>query len=121
MENKERLEVANTIIRQMGGQGKLRAMIGAHSWQMGGDEHDRNFVSFRFKGSRSFNYCKVTLDYSNDLYIMSIGQIRNKREEVAPGIKISIPTYVERYSCDGLFSSQLKPIFERETGLDLSL
>ena len=121
MENKERLQVAQTIVKQMGGQRRLNLMVGAHNWQMGGDEHDRHFVSFHFKGSRSHNYCKVTLDYNSDLYIVSIGQIRNKTEEIVPGVKIKMPTYKEKYNCEGVFFDQLIEIFERETGLYLSL
>jgi len=118
MENEKRIRVASTIIQQMGGH--LKSMIKANTFQSGEDDKGQTFLSFRFKASRRHNYCKITLTW-DDLYTMSIGQIRNKTEEVVPGITIKIPTYKERYNQDRLFCDQLVETFERETGLYLSL
>ena len=102
--NPSDLTVANTILSQMGGTGRLSAMIGAHSFV--GDE---NSVSFRFKararnGANAFH---VTLDPS-DTYTIKFLKIR----------KLEVKTVKE---LDDVYAEDLKRIFEDETGLRLSL
>ncbi len=97
-------EVAQTIIDQMGGLGKLQAMVGATNF-LAGD----NSVSFQFKGCRKAKKCKVTL-LPTDLYKMEIGKMNPRTFD-----------WVELYNESGLYFDMLKPEFERATGLYLSL
>ena len=58
--------IAKTIIEQMGGAGKIRAMVGVKTFVVSEDG-----VSFQFKGSRKMNCVKITLDPS-DTYTMTL-------------------------------------------------
>jgi len=89
------------IARQIFGRMGAR-MIAAHSMVNHG-----NALSFKFKGSRSLNYCKITL-MSDDTYNLTVGKIR-KYELTKP----------REFS--GVYADQLGSLFERETGLYLSL
>ncbi len=95
--------VAKTILEQMGGAGKIRAMVGVKTFIASNDG-----VSFQFKGSRKMNYVKITLDPS-DTYTMTLYKFMPKKMELKKIVEF-----------DGLFWDQLKPVFERETGLYLS-
>lgn len=96
------LQVAETIIKQMGGAGRLQLMIGASLFA--GDEKS---VQFSFKGCRKANKCRVTLQ-PDDLYTLELFKFDGLD---APRV----------YHTDGLFWDMLKPVFEQETGLYLSL
>ena len=98
------LVVANTIVQQMGGAGKLRAMIGAHTY-VGSDTG----LQFQFKGCRTANKVQITLG-GLDLYKMEIFQLRSGGTEAR-----------EVYSEDMLYFDMLIPEFEKATGLCLSL
>jgi len=94
---------AMIIAAQMGGIGRLRAMVAASHMA----DHD-NGLSFRFKGSRAANYVKVTLD-PDDTYTVEFWKIRgvfsmDKVEELG-----------------GVYCDQLIPLFESTTGLYLTL
>ena len=96
--------IANTILKQMGGAGRLRAMIGAKHFVDGGDT-----LSFKFpnrKRSRG-NGVRVTLrpDDTYDMEFLSIA-----------GSKIKT---VKKYS--GIYADQLISTFENQTGLYLHL
>jgi hypothetical protein len=106
METMTDMTVAKTILEQMGGIGRISAMTGAYNFIASDDG-----VSFRFKGSKTFNYVKIKLT-GMDLYDVEIGQIRKKK---------GIPTVVPRSTETGLYFDMLKPIFEKVTGLYLSL
>ena len=98
------LEVATVIRNQLGGAGKLKAMIGAHTWVA-----DSSSLMFSFKGSRKMNKCRVTLD-ADDTYTVEL-------------FKFS-PT---KLTCDlkavsrGVYCDQLIPVIEQHTGLYLSM
>lgn len=94
--------IAATIIEQMGGLGKISAMVAGHEFVDGG-----NSVRFKFKGSRRVNCLKVVLDPS-DTYTMTFYRVR--------GFDYAEVKVVADVYCD-----QLKPIFEDTTGLYLSL
>lgn len=98
------MTVANTIIRQMGGMGKLRAMVSASNFV--GDD---NSVQFKFKGSRKFNICKVTLN-ALDLYTFELYHFNSRTYELK-----------KKYELENVYWDMLKPVFEKETGLYLSL
>jgi hypothetical protein len=91
-----------TLIKQLGGAGKLQMMIGAKDFLK-----DKNSLSFKFKGSKKANYVKITLN-PKDLYDVSFKKIR--------GMKV---TDVKDFK--DLDVSQLKPTFEKTTELYLSL
>jgi hypothetical protein len=103
----ERKRVATTIIRQMGGFGKLKAMVGANSFTI-----LNSGVRFRFKGSRKANCCIVKLDYGQDLYTFELWKIGTARTNFKA---------TKVYSLDGCYFDMLKPEFESFTGLYLSL
>jgi hypothetical protein len=84
---------------------RLSAMIGASAFIDHGEAHA---VSFKFKGCRTFNYCKITLDAS-DTYTVTLMKVSKwgdikKTQEAA-----------------GLYSDHLKSHFETKTGLYLSM
>jgi len=96
--------VADTIAKQMGGLGRLRAMLGAHSFATNGS--DFSFV-FPNKQRSKGNSVKITLG-GDDLYTMEFFNVSVK------GAK-----RVARF--DGLFFDQLIETFERQTGWALRL
>jgi hypothetical protein len=98
-------QIAKTILQQLGGAGRLKAMLGAKNFIDHG-----NGLSFQFpnpKRNRG-NYFKVTLDKGSDTYILEIGK-RVKYD------------YKKLKEWKGIHADQMKPIFEKFTGLRLSL
>ena len=96
-------EVANTILFQMGGRGKISAMTGAEFSISSSDLG----VSFRFKMFTKANHCKITLNW-DDTYTMTFTKIK----------KFDFVTVKE---ISGLYHDMLKHTFEEFTGLRLSL
>lgn len=96
--------IAATILRQLGGVGRLSAMIAASSFSDHGDA-----LSFKFKGCRKYNVCKVTLapddTYTVELRHFSLRTLKDKNE----------------VSFSGIYADNLKNLIESETGLYLSL
>ena len=88
----------------MGGGGKLKAMIGAHSFTTSGK--DLTFLFPNRKRSKG-NCVKITLT-GDDLYDMDF-------------FNVSVKGAKKVASYDGLFWSQLVEVFERQTGFYLSL
>jgi len=104
METKQtnNIEIAQTIIAQIGGLGPLKAMTGAKNFINHGDG-----VSFRFPNRRGPNFVKITLDGS-DTYTILFGSIRKYE-------------LTKQKTFDGVYCDQLSRIFENETGLYLRL
>lgn len=101
-EDKKRdLEIANTILQQIGGMGTLKMMTGAYNFIA-----LKNGVSFKIKNQRA-NYIKIVLT-AMDLYDIEIGRIR--------GFKYTV---VEK--AEGLYFDQLKGFIERVTGMTLTV
>jgi hypothetical protein len=98
----EQKQIAETILEQLGG--RLISMIGAHHMF----HHADGALSFKFKAraSNGSNHCKVTL--VNDLYTVVFTSIR--------GSKVTI-----RGTFEGVYNDQLMALFERETGLYLTM
>lgn len=96
-------QIANTILSQLGGVGKLSVMIGAF-----------NFVSleagvqFSFK-HRKVNKCVVKLN-GDDTYTMELWKINARKGEAT---KVTENGFI--------YADGLKRLFEMKTGLDLSL
>jgi hypothetical protein len=99
----EQKQIAETIIEQLGGH--LTAMIGANHMY----HHAEGALSFKFKAraSNGANHCKVTLDPS-DTYTVVFTSVR--------GTKVTVKGEFE-----GIYNDQLKALFERETGLYLTM
>jgi len=98
------LTVANTILSQMGGTGRLTGMIGAHTYT--GRE---NGVSFKFKcrAKNGSNMFKVTLDPS-DTYTIEFISVR--------GMSVKV-----KESLSDIYAEDLVRLFQDKTGLYLSL
>ena len=98
------LQVANTILAQLGGAGRLGAMVGAHSFV--GDERSLTFrIKARAKGG--IKAIKVTLDPS-DTYSVRFVAIRGTKVRAVAEL-------------DDVHAENLRECIEHETGLVLSL
>ena len=98
----QKAEVAQTIIEQLGGQGKLIAMIGANGLGTNGND-----LVFKFKCSRVANYVKIKLN-SLDLYDIEFGKIKKFNYDI-----------VETF--EGVYADMLVDIFESTCKVNLSL
>lgn len=96
------MDVAQTIIKQLGGIGRLSAMTGAYNFI-----YDTCSIQFKFRNRTGPNFCKVTLD-PDDTYTVEFGRLVKW--------ELRQPKKVEGIYCDGLI-----PLFEKTTGLYLSL
>lgn len=112
--NEEKIEIANTIIRQMGGSGKLRAMVGmSDALALGAG------VQFSFKGSRTMNKVKIELT-PDDLYNISFYHIpKLNRKNLDAYFKKLETCNTPVKAVDGVYNDQLIDIFESTTGLYL--
>jgi hypothetical protein len=97
----QKYQVARTIIEQMGGARKLRLMIAADI-VLGPKD-----VGIKFKGSRKINHVNIELA-ADDTYTVAFSRIW--------GIKCKL---VAEYTM--IYWDQLVDLFERETGLYLTL
>ena len=102
----EAQRIARTILDQMGGMNRIIAMTGAKDFVV-----LDSGVSFSFKMIAGINKVIVRLTPA-DLYDIEFGSMRKKD---------GIPTYTRRNLCEGVYAESLKKIFEKETGLFLSL
>lgn len=101
------MAVAETILKQMGGKGRLSVMIGAKDF-VGIDKPGQGGVQFGFKGSaKTGNKFRVILTW-DDLYDVEFWYVRG----------VNMKKVAE---FDGIYADQLKHIFELHTGLRLSL
>ena len=95
-------QIALTIGNQLGGLGRLKAMTGANTFVA----HEGS-LSFRFKGCKHCNYCKITLD-PNDTYTVEFGNIRKF-------------TFTAKDTLSHIYNDMLMDTFEDITGLYLTL
>ncbi len=95
-------EIAETILKQMGGEGRLVAMIGAKNFSFDRD----GTLNFQFQGGRRAggNYVSIKLDPS-DTYTMTFFDSK----------------FAKKGEYEGLYWNSLKPTFEKHTGLYLTL
>lgn len=100
-------ETARTVIGQLGGMGRLRTMVGAYDLLRGYDENGWPAFSFRFKGSKSFNFVRITLT-PLDVYAVRIGKVSGYK-------LINVKDFTD------IYAEQLRRLFERTTGLYLSM
>lgn len=92
------LNIARTIIEQLGGN-RFKVMTGANNFTV-----SKSAVSFRFKGSRKVNACRIELN-GNDLYDLTFCKIGGKA------------LYKEISSVYDIYNDQLEEIFTKHTGL----
>lgn len=108
MNQDKQATIASTIISQLGGQGRLGAMVSAHNYvSLNQDENRSGGLSFKFKGSTKANCCVVTLllDDTYQVTFHKVGKI---------GLK-------QVHEVSGVYCDQLVPLFESVTGLYLSI
>lgn len=100
----ESMDVATTILAQMGGGGRLRAMIGAKDFSGGG-----NVLTFRWaaRARNGANNIRITLEPS-DTYKVEFFSVRG-RSVKSKGV------------FEDIYAEDLIPLFERETGLYLRM
>jgi hypothetical protein len=72
--------------------------------------NDKNEFYFKFKLCKKANYCRLKYNSGLDLYTMEFNKYNSRTSDFKQ---------VEQF--DGLYSDQLKSIFESFTGLRLSL
>jgi len=82
-------------------------MIGANTMCY---DNNKNSFHFSFKMCRKANKCVLTYNSELDLYDMKLYKYNSRTADIKE---------VKEYS--GLYSDQLKPIFEQFTGLHISL
>ena len=99
-------QIAETIIQQMGGYGKIKAMVGGHTFVYDKD----GSLSFHFKGSRKANICRVVYNVGSDTYTFQLYKF-SKTTAKCPKI----------YELADVYFDMLIDLFERQTGLYLSL
>jgi hypothetical protein len=98
------MDVAKTILQQMGGVGRLSAMIGAKYFTASG-----NGVSFKIGGGakKGINGIRVNLN-SMDTYDVSFIKMRKYEQKVVAEV-------------NGVYCDQLKSVVENNIGMYLSL
>ena len=102
MTDSRRVEIAKTIVSQLGGPGKLRATVGVTRFTV-----FESGVGFRFKGSRKMNYCRINLN-GLDLYDVEFHHVGKFDSAVVE-------------SLENVYSDQLVELFEKTTGLYIHL
>lgn len=103
MSNAESLQVAETIISQLGGAGPLRAMCGCKGF-VGGSR----YVQFKVgKNAKKVSLCRIELD-DGDTYTVRFysGTWRTLRPV---------------FEASDVYADSLRGIFEAQTGMYLSL
>jgi hypothetical protein len=107
----EALAIANTILDQMGGLNRLRAMVGADQALA-----IESGVQFAFKGCRKANKCVVRLDPS-DTYTVEFWACRPVRFNARTGAMTGGAVKVSESS--DVYADSLVQVFEGATGLYL--
>ena len=109
MPEAEREAMVQTILAQMGGIGAIKTMTGAREFETHADG-----VSFRFPNSdrERPNHVRVRYDRGRDLYDVEFSRLRSTKTG-----KVLDP--VETH--EGMYGDALKELFERQTGLDLTV
>ena len=107
MNKTEALQTAETIFEQLGSKQRLRLFVGAENFAFRNLEKEEKVeASFKFKGSRKMNHCKITYNRCPDDYMMQFYKVGKTGAKL---IKTITPLY-----CDTLIN-----VFECETDLYL--
>lgn len=103
----EARQIAETIFAQLGGTRRLSMMAGCKNFAFDSSATEPS-ASFRIgRNANGVNYCKITLT-SDDLYRVEFKRIH--------GTKIT-----DKGTTDGAYADMLVELFERTTGMYLSL
>lgn len=98
------------IINQLGGIGKLTAMVNARSFAY---NEKTNSLTFKFSGFRKANICRITLE-PTDTYKVELIKIGK--------LSLTKPvTQTTAYEAGTIYADALKKTFEEATGLYLSI
>lgn len=98
------MDTAQTILDQMGGTGRLVAMIGARCFV-----GDTDSVQFSFSGNRKVNKCHVILE-ANDTYTFQLWKYVKKTGDCNLVYEVGM-----------VYADNLREIFKSQTGLALSI
>lgn len=104
MEVKSGSYVARTILHQLGGPGRLKAMIGARNFVL--EDDALVFALPSNFAKKSINRIRIRLSW-NDLYEVTFSRVRAGKT-----------TVVSEFS--DIYADVLKNVLERETGLYLT-
>lgn len=105
---------ADIIARQLGGVGRLRMFLGSKRIY---SANEGKTLLFDYKPqypSKQGNICEITYNRGTDLYDIAFMQIVKTRG--LPGFK---KTVIKAF--EGIYADQLMDLFERVTGLYLTL
>ena len=107
----ENMTIAETMLDQMGGTKRLQCMIDAKHFLYGVKDNNNVFVQFSYAGSNTrnrANRCVITYIRGRDLYEIEFGIVRDY-------------SFVSYGKFTDIYADQLAELFERETGLLLTL
>ena len=96
---------AQTIIDQIGGTGRLQAMLGTKAIAC-----IDSAITFDFKGNRKMNKCRIAYCEGSDLYSVEFFKYFPRKLTCAK---------VQEFA--GIYADQLVNLFETTTGLYLTL
>ena len=111
IDREEALQIAQTIVYQMGGAGALKMMVGATDFTFDAKDDGDVALTFTFKMCRKANRCEVTLNRGLDTYTMRLYRVVRKAGAAAT-IKVA-------YQGEDLYCDQLREVFRLETGLEI--
>ncbi len=112
MTKEEHTQVAETILEQMGGRGRIGAMIGVKRTYLRNDTQGGGVtLTFRGRANKQINMVDILLD-ATDTYTMTFSAFRGK---------LGYETKKIVKECSSIYADMLKPVFEDITGLYLSL
>jgi hypothetical protein len=108
---------ADVTLKQLGGMKRLKVMIGAKDFV---SDNGGKTLIFKFpnRGAKKPNYVKITLTGRDD-YNVEFGRISSKKSKDFPSIRT--PVYKKFKTYRGVYVDMLYDIFEKETGLYLTL
>ena len=98
-------ETAAMTMTYLGGKANLQTMIGAHGFTV----DEKGTLTFQFKGSRKANVAQFRLD-ADDTYTIKFMHYNRRTCLIT-----------DKGEMNGLYFDQLVEVFERFTGLYLSL
>ena len=96
----------------------LSIMIGARDFIKSDKD---NYIQFRFSMCKKASVCKLQYDEGLDLYNMIFSKAKRHRIDYAPGVSFYNQTWETVKEFNELQFDQLKEVFERFTGLYLSI
>ena len=96
---------AQTVINQLGGAGRLKAMIGAKNFVQSQTD---NWVQFQFMSGAKNKANRLRITLRNDLYDIDFFVVRKGEKKT-------------KQEFTGIYNDQLVSIFEDSTSLYLSL